>query len=787
VTAASHNKNKMDGNNNEDDNPQEQQQQQHHQLRRIRRKVVTNSGAFPQVQQYQQTTTTTTSAVTRVGQQVIMTDRDYELMIAIQRGITRSLKYTGSINTIDEDDYISDQTIHFRDTGVEFKSFCPIVFQKIRRNFNINDKHFGKQLGGNTGTFTRLGTPGKSGAFFYFCPSMQYLLKSVSEEEYVFLLELLPNYLRHVLDNPHTLLSNFFAFFEVTLPRDKTRNRFIVMNNVFYTHLTISKRYDLKGSTAGRAASEAEKKKQNPIWKDLDIQIGAIKLTHESKLELYRRVKSDCRFLQDNDIMDYSLLLGVHESSNTSSTSSGWYGEFHNIVSSRDGSQIYIFGIVDILQRFNSRKQLEKVVKSGMLKMRGRLVNTSIKNNKISVTQPKKYARRFEQFLHILCTQLTPNDFKVGSMKSFEKLDEAQEFYHLFLRQDSHEWKALLFRGILYHKKLNDTWNAMQDLNKSIKVNQTYSNVKAYLWRGMLHTELGDYDNALRDFTKLIEMNPYCADAFVMRGITHHHYLKNRDLAEKDYSKAIEINPNLMDPYKFHKLTVRMGVTSLIYNPYIQRGILYGDMGNYDKAIQEFKYAMELHPKVTAQVYYEMGKLHEKMKDDETALKHYTLSIQADPTFYESYVARGVIIRPNDPELAIEEFTKAIEQNPMHSMSYFHRGLLYMNHLSKPEQALEDLHQYLLLEPMDSTGYITRASIFQSVGKGREAESDYLKALEIEPEKKDVYSALITLYETSLRDLEESIDKIQFYTSRMKESPIVRISRRFEPLFTNLQ
>jgi 1-phosphatidylinositol-4-phosphate 5-kinase len=93
------------------------------------------------------------------------------------------------------------------------------------------------------------------------------------------------------------------------------------MNNVFQTSLRIHERYDLKGSTLGRCASEDEKKKENPILKDLDVSTN-IYLGKEKTDVVLKQLESDCGFLRENLVMDYSLLLGVHRIGDDHSSSS---------------------------------------------------------------------------------------------------------------------------------------------------------------------------------------------------------------------------------------------------------------------------------------------------------------------------------------------------------------------------------------------------------------------------------------------------------------------------------
>merc|ERR1712013_881049 len=82
-----------------------------------------------------------------------------------------------------------------------------------------------------------------------------------------------------------TLLPQFLGMYRLTV--DNVENYMCVMRNVFSGHLKVHKKYDLKGSTVEREASEKEKQKKEPTLKDNDF------------------VK--------HDIMDYSLLLGIHD------------------------------------------------------------------------------------------------------------------------------------------------------------------------------------------------------------------------------------------------------------------------------------------------------------------------------------------------------------------------------------------------------------------------------------------------------------------------------------------
>jgi 1-phosphatidylinositol-5-phosphate 4-kinase len=89
----------------------------------------------------------------------------------------------------------------------------------------------------------------------------------------------------------------------------------IVMRNVFSHQLKMHVKFDLKGSTVDRAASEKEKAKQSPTYKDNDfIQMDKkIYIGDEAKATFMSTLEADVKLLQELNLMDYSLLIGIHD------------------------------------------------------------------------------------------------------------------------------------------------------------------------------------------------------------------------------------------------------------------------------------------------------------------------------------------------------------------------------------------------------------------------------------------------------------------------------------------
>lgn len=87
------------------------------------------------------------------------------------------------------------------------------------------------------------------------------------------------------------------------------------MNNLLPTDIKMHQKYDLKGSTYKRKANKYERKKSSPTYKDLDFlehHPEGILLESECYNALIKTLQRDCRVLESFKIMDYSMLVGVH-------------------------------------------------------------------------------------------------------------------------------------------------------------------------------------------------------------------------------------------------------------------------------------------------------------------------------------------------------------------------------------------------------------------------------------------------------------------------------------------
>jgi tetratricopeptide (TPR) repeat protein len=108
------------------------------------------------------------------------------------------------------------------------------------------------------------------------------------------------------------------------------------------------------------------------------------------------------------------------------------------------------------------------------------------------------------------------------------------------------------------------TWEnyrgAIKDLNKSIDLKPS---LDAYILRGMAKMKKGNSDAyaAIKDFDKAIFVNDSSDKSLLNRGIAHLQ-VGNYQKAEQDFTRVIELNPNRMSGYK-GRVKARRGLNDL--------------------------------------------------------------------------------------------------------------------------------------------------------------------------------------------------------------------------------
>ncbi|XP_069687832.1 phosphatidylinositol 4-phosphate 5-kinase type-1 alpha-like isoform X3 [Periplaneta americana] len=247
-----------------------------------------------------------------------------QIMGSIQLGIQHAVGGLASKPERDllMQDFMTVETTNFPSDGsshtpahhyseFRFRTYAPIAFRYFRDLFGIQPDDF--LISMCSAPLRELSNPGASGSIFYLTEDDEFIIKTVQHKEGEFLQKLLPGYYMNLNQNPRTLLPKFFGLY--CYQCNSKNVRLVAMNNLLPSSVKLHQKYDLKGSTYKRKASKSERQKSSPTYKDLDFidhHPEGIGLEGDTYSALIKTIQRDCRVLESFKIMDYSLLVGIH-------------------------------------------------------------------------------------------------------------------------------------------------------------------------------------------------------------------------------------------------------------------------------------------------------------------------------------------------------------------------------------------------------------------------------------------------------------------------------------------
>ncbi|EQC38733.1 hypothetical protein SDRG_03698 [Saprolegnia diclina VS20] len=220
-----------------------------------------------------------------------------------------------------------------------FRDYEADSFDEIRRISGISTESFVRSMSVHT---RERFSEGKSGAFLYFTGDQRFILKTCTQAEQQYLLQILPQYIRHLTSFPNSFLSRYVGCYDLIV-YDQTV-RFIVLANVMQNpSVDVDEFFDLKGSYVGRyddpmaqgvrkvckycgmefvVGMTQELCKMNPFpnqghtqeicGKDLNWASRQISLDNELADKIATQLNTDSEFLRSINSIDYSLMVGLH-------------------------------------------------------------------------------------------------------------------------------------------------------------------------------------------------------------------------------------------------------------------------------------------------------------------------------------------------------------------------------------------------------------------------------------------------------------------------------------------
>jgi tetratricopeptide (TPR) repeat protein len=214
------------------------------------------------------------------------------------------------------------------------------------------------------------------------------------------------------------------------------------------------------------------------------------------------------------------------------------------------------------------------------------------------------------------------------------------------------------------------------------------------------------YQNGLSYFSQAIESNNKSALAYIKRGNLYKEKGNFSD-ALKDYSNAIKHHKNFMEAYRnrgqiLNKIGKHKEALNDIYiankikpndpNLILLLGELEQKNNNYDNSFEAFNKLIELEPQNEI-AYFKRGDLHRLIKNFEKAINDYSQSLNINNKFHEAWFGRALAYGSlNNFKNALNDLNQAIKTSKTKDgQCYYFRGIAYLQ-LNKTENACLDFN-----------------------------------------------------------------------------------------------
>jgi len=259
---------------------------------------------------------------------------------------------------------------------------------------------------------------------------------------------------------------------------------------------------------------------------------------------------------------------------------------------------------------------------------------------------------------------------------------------------------------------------------------------------------------------------------------TQAHQQGQLSLAKQLYQQTLEIAPNHAD--SLHLL-----------------GLIIADEGNPQQGLQLITKAITLHKNFAA-YYLNRGLIYKRLQEYESAILDYQKAIKLEPKSWQAYSNLGdTYLAQEQHDQAIDTYKKVIQLNPAHKNSYhnianaylwkelyreaieYYQQTLTMDNqcveslngmgvalhaLEKHDEAIACYKQVLQINPNCAQAYANWGLLLTDLNRPQEAEEKHKKAIELEPNSAHFYSNLGISYkeqnqiDLALKNLQKAID-----------------------------
>ncbi len=283
-----------------------------------------------------------------------------------------------------------------------------------------------------------------------------------------------------------------------------------------------------------------------------------------------------------------------------------------------------------------------------------------------------------------------------------------------------------LYKTISYLSSINDLSAAIKYAEDIIELEPKKS--KSYLNLANIYFELSKKRNANPSFPSLVKQNLEKSIELDNQNFIAYSLMGELLLASGDYQESINF------------LTKSLQINYNQENTHLLLGYTFKQLKDYPKAIDCFRNSLLINPSFF-EANMQLGQIYHLLKD-KNAILYYDNAIKLDSR-NELVLYNKALFYQDMQEWnnALSAYAKLHEVNKFHSDSHYNLGFIHME-LELYDIAANNFSDAIYSNSSFYQAYYSRGICFETLGNIKQAESDYKRAIQLNP---DYYYAIDAL------------------------------------------
>lgn len=330
-------------------------------------------------------------------------------------------------------------------------------------------------------------------------------------------------------------------------------------------------------------------------------------------------------------------------------------------------------------------------------------------------------------------------------IESLQEGSEREELLSRIIQDSPDETPAYLFRGELLYER-GDYIGAEKDFQTVTIASPRYA--PGFMKQGMAFFGMGDTEDSLIALNEAIRLDPDYSDAINNRGILYLNTRKYKK-AISDFSKAVSIRPDvpsyLSNKCKAEMLSLEhtkavadcsksISLDGSQFTPYFTRGRAQFALGNFEEAKKDFDSSIS-NGGDSQDIFYWSGLAEYQLENYKQSIRRMHQVLRLNPRADSALVSRAQSwIQLKRPRYALEDLRMAIKINPQNYFAYENEAYV-LRQLKSFQAAIRSYNKAIKINPNSSALYGGRAASKYAVGANASACKDWMTAKELGDEQ----------------------------------------------------